>query len=137
MTKQEIIERDLPCRLTEAELLKKGDRLAAIELEIAELKDKRAGVSAEIKDLADERADLADAVDRKLEKRKVPCEWRKDFEAQRVVLVRLDTAEVVDERPLTADDRQVSLLTDGSDDDPPPRATKPESVKAKVTRHAH
>lgn len=133
----DVIERDLSCPLTKRELLSRGDRLAHIELEIARLKSERSALSADAKKLADERAVLSNVIERKSERRVVPCEWRKLFDENRVVLVRLDSGDIIDERPLTVDDRQLTLPSEPAEPTPSQRLTKPDSPKAKATRHAH
>lgn len=65
--------------------------------------------------------ELKAQVTTKKEHRLVDCEESKDFKRNMVEVVRIDTGEVVDSRPMTPDERQEEL-----DVDPPPAPDVPE-----------
>jgi hypothetical protein len=108
------IERNLPCKLTEAELLARGDAMAAAELKIDTLKAERRGVNAQIREQTDERNKLAHTIESELEHRPVICKWIADFTHNVFRLVRQDTGDEIETRPMTAADRQGALPLDGS-----------------------
>lgn len=152
-------QRELMCKLTEGEIIARGDEMAKAELEIDRLKETRRGVNGQIADLSTRRNKLATIIEEGEEARAVDCTWIEDFAKNVVRLVRQDTGAEVDTRPMTADDRQESLGLEAVDDvtgevvqvadsDAPPQpAPRPKSKKhskkngkAKArgnTRHAH
>lgn len=105
--------RDLPVKLTEAELLEKGDRIADIEFEIDGLVEQRKKLNRKIKDLNVERHNLSRDVDTGTEERQVACRWQEDYDQNCKHLVRQDTGETIDTVALTADDRAVEFDFDG------------------------
>lgn len=112
------VERELAVKLTEPELLERGDRQADCEIEIEGLKLERKRLNGEITRLATERARLAHIVDSKQEDRSVSCTWRASFETNSFVLTRNDTGEQIEARPMTAAERQGSLFgLDGGEAD--------------------
>ena len=137
-------ERELPVKLTEKELLARGDSMAECELAIETLKIERLQLNKRIKAQIDERGKLGHIIDREAEDRLIKCEWQPDYAKNVFRLVRLDTNEEVDTRAMTATDRQgvLSLDDDHLDDfdavddidTPPPR--KPSSRKPRATRKA-
>lgn len=108
--------RSVQVNLTEAERSERGKALArevdsytevesTMKLEAAkyreELKAKRAKIDL-----------LARVVDTGRETREVPCHWRAQHARGIAILVRADTSETVDTRPLTAEERQADLAFD-------------------------
>lgn len=119
-------ERELQVKLTEKELLARGDEMADCELAIETLKIERLQLNKRIKAHIDQRGKLGHVIDSGAEGRTVKCEWRPDFAKNVFRLVRTDTGEEVDTRAMTGTDRQGSLnvIDGGKDDDadtPPPR----------------
>jgi FtsZ-binding cell division protein ZapB len=128
-------ERRLEVKLTEVELIKRGDQMADAELEIESLKEKRKALNVAIQNAAGLRAELAHAIERGTEEQPVQCEWRPDYPKNVFRLIRLDTNEEVDTRAMTAEDRNAALPFGASgksddEDPPPPRSPKPRTRKA-------
>jgi hypothetical protein len=105
-------QRELPCKLTEPELLARGEEMSQAELKIAELKERRKGINGEIADNRAERKRLADIIDAGEEKRMVSCTWHDDFEHNVFRCKRDDTGDEVATRTMTVDDRQLALEVD-------------------------
>lgn len=102
-------ERELPVQLTEAELLERGETMAKAELRIEALKSERSDLTKLIGIEVDSRAKLAHVIDHGTEPRQVRCAWIERFEQNVWELVRQDTGELVDTRPMVAADRQSAL----------------------------
>ena len=118
MPEPDIEVRELSCKLTEAELLLRGDEMADAELRIEQLKLERSGVSESIKHQRELRRKLAGAIDAGKELRDVRCAWIEDFVHNCYHLVRQDTGEVIDTRAMTGDDRQEALFDGGEPGQP-------------------
>ena len=100
----------LPVKLNDDELLARGRQLvenmrktAAAE-EAREVENKKR--KSEIELLEEVTARLGGSISSGSEEREVECEMRKDYIHGSVTTVRSDTGEVVDERVMTADERQ-------------------------------
>lgn len=104
--------RELPCKLTAADLLLRGDELAACELAIASINEKRAKLSKRAGDKRKECFDLAAVIDRGEEVRDVRCVWIDDFTHATRTLVRQDTGEAIAQVTMTAEDRQLAMIAD-------------------------
>lgn len=104
-------DRFLKCKLDDAELRLKGDRLAeAIKtLDRLDAEKKAFNSAHKVKqDDASSRAlSLAEEVEHREEIRPVACYWM--AETHKWVCIRRDTGEVVDEQAITAADRQETL----------------------------
>jgi len=109
-------QRELACVLSEAEHGQRADTMARCELDIEVLEQQRRGVNGQIADLRAERARLAKIIDEREERRMVECSWIEDFSTKSYKLVRQDTGETVDVRPMTAKDLQGTLNVDGPND---------------------
>jgi hypothetical protein len=127
-------ERRLEVKLTEAELLRRGDDMAAAECEIEKLKEERKALNVSIQNAAGTRADLAHTIERGTEEQAVQCEWRPDYPKNVFRLVRLDTNAEVDTRAMTADERTVPMEFEDGADAPPPRSPKPRARKAAAAK---
>lgn len=103
-----VIERTLPVQLTQAELIERGQRMALAELKIETLKSERKMLNARITEQVELRAALGHTIDLGLEDRWVQCKWSADYQAKQWVLRRLDTAEQIETRTMTADDLQLT-----------------------------
>jgi hypothetical protein len=125
-------DRELQVKLTERELLQRGDEMAEQDINIEKLKLERSEYTSKINALGKRRNELAHTIERGTEARKVRCEWVEDFAKNVLRLKRLDTGEEVDTRPMTATDRQEDIF--GGDDDggedavPPPRSAKVKPI---------
>lgn len=107
-------QRELTCKLTDAEFEARSDEMADCELEWAKLKEERRGINGQIADCAAKRAKLAKAVDTREEKRDIACEWKRDLKQNAWVLWRTDTKphEQVDVQPMTGDELTGELFED-------------------------
>jgi hypothetical protein len=103
------VERKLPCKLTEDELLARGDAMAQAELEIEELRARRKALNTEIRDQVDLRARLAHVIEAGVEDRAVVCKWIDNFAANQSLLIRQDTGAEVESRTLTASELQTEF----------------------------
>ncbi len=105
-------QRELMCKLTEAELLQRGETMAEAELEIAKLKEERKGINGTIADLSATRNKLAKVIEDGEELRAVDCTWIEDIKQNVHNLIRQDTGELVTSRAMTAADHQLGLGLD-------------------------
>ena len=105
--------RRLPVKLTDDELLARGRQLVenmrktavAEEAREAENKKRKGDIA-----LLEEATGLLSAIiSTGTEEREVECEIRKDFIHGKVTTVRMDTGEIIDERIMTADERQETM----------------------------
>ena len=117
---RERVQRELPVRLTQTELLELGDKMSGIEIEIGRRKEDRKALNAQIHELSDERRKIAVLIDSGEETRLVRCTWIEDLAQNCKRLIRQDTGIEVDVQALTADDRQEAMFgeTPASDDAP-------------------
>lgn len=114
--------KEIPFDLTDDEVREYSEQLARGIQDIEGMKGARKievkQRNVEILELQDQVDDLADKVINRTELREVECEWRKDFDAAMMVMVRLDTLEIVDSRPMDEDEKQLGLpMQDGADKD--------------------
>jgi hypothetical protein len=106
----ETVVRELPCELTDAELLERGESMAACEGAVDELKAERRRLNASIREQSDRRADLAKIIESKTETRDVPCVWEPDYDLKRYDLIRTDTKAPVEQREMPEADLQMRLM---------------------------
>lgn len=128
-TQQELVKvprkitRDLPVKLTQDELAGVAKDIGRLNRErvkmegeakasAAQWKDRISGLDAQIADLAD----LADSGQRALP---VACEERHDYRRGEVQVVRLDTGELLESRPMTPAERQATLPLEQAPATPP------------------
>lgn len=99
--------------LTSEELLHRGNELSRRLEEIDALKGEAKSAAETFKGQIEERqADvlrLRSAIRSGREHREVQCTWERDDEKLTMALRRLDTSEVVESRPMTAEERQEKL----------------------------
>lgn len=107
-------KRMLHVQLTEAELLTRGEAMSKAELRIEALKEERSDLTKLIGVEVKARAELAHTIERGSEERSVRCAWIEDWSANAMNLVRQDTGETVDMRPMSALDRQLEIDVDDS-----------------------
>lgn len=105
---------ELPVILTTDELIERGGRLAKLEDVLNEHEahcesEKRKMKATEAQILA-ERAFLANVVRNKKEPRQVQVREVANFDTNMLAVIRQDTGEIVRDRPLTAEERQVNLF---------------------------
>jgi chromosome segregation ATPase len=105
-----VIVRELECALTQAELLERGDAMAACESSIEDLKSERRRLNASIREQSDKRGDLGKIIETKQETRDVQCKWIPDYEAKSYSLIRQDTGAEIERRDMPEADLQMRLL---------------------------
>lgn len=111
---KEVQHRELPVRLSAAEVAQRADDMAVKLAAIGELEERRKNVAAEFKEQIDtlrtEVGLLARQVRERSEQRDVECDLLLDFEAGTAELVRRDTGEVLGSRPLSPAEKQGNLF---------------------------
>jgi hypothetical protein len=122
-----LVVRELECTLTDAELLERGDSMAACESAVDELKAERRRLNASIREQSDKRADLAKIIEAKSETRDISCKWEPDYENRRYDLLRLDTNAAIEQREMPEADLQMRLI-------PPTPINKGAATKAAKTK---
>lgn len=109
----EKVTKNLPCKLTEAELKDFGRKLAVkcedIAAEESRQKDQKSEMKARLDGMESERAQLAIVVRRQEEQRDVECTETFDYELGKVTIVRTDTGDEIRVRPMTTEERQQVL----------------------------
>lgn len=105
--------RPLACRLTEEELLQKGQQLAEavedIQSEERRQTDIKASMKARLTALEARRDEVSVAIRRREEERDVEVDIWHDFARGIVQDIRRDTGEVIHYRPMSDDERQQGL----------------------------
>ena len=103
-------DRQLRVPLTEKELLEAGQKLAdalqtlvTLDNELQSFKEQIKGKVAEAEGKSSRFGSL---VRQKYEYRPVTCEIARDYTAKMLTVVRTDTGEIVEERPMTRDELQ-------------------------------
>jgi hypothetical protein len=108
--------RTLPVMLTEDEVKQKGDVLATRIEERAKLDGERKAASErfkeELKEIDGDIGSLARQLRERKEHRVINCMWERDDARFSMVLIRQDTGEIVDTRPMRDDERQGSLFAE-------------------------
>ena len=108
--------RILNCKLTEHELMERGEELAAELKGVAELIRERAAINAQIKPREQAVERLVTVFDTKEEAREVECDWRFDWPKGVKVLYRTDTFEEIERKEITEAERQIQLELNGQED---------------------
>lgn len=107
------VTRNLPCRLTEGELLARADDLSVVVQETTAEEGRQTDVKAQMKarltELDARKTRLAITIGRKEEYRDVEVEHLADLQAGTVSVIRTDTGESIETRPMTEQERQTSL----------------------------
>jgi len=115
MAKEVHIERTekvlhLPCKLTSSEFVERAQALAQTTADIASEESRadslKKQLNAKMAELEAKRQALSAVVQRGEEFRDVACEYTRDFDAGVVYTLRKDTGEIMDERPMRAEERQ-------------------------------
>ena len=104
----------LKCVLTEKEKIERGQQMAR-ELELcdaaeAEKKEVTDNLSKEIKKHYGAASSIGQVIRQGFEYRPVECEEERDFTNGVVRIIRLDTGAVEEEREMTPEERQASLI---------------------------
>ena len=113
MSEEVLIKDYLKCLLTEKEKTELSAKIAkAISDRTsaeAKLKEVSASIKAQIAQLDAEISEKALQINNGYEYRNVECRMDKDYRLGSVTITRLDTGEVIRERPMTAEERQMEL----------------------------
>lgn len=103
--------RTLEVDLTDEEVKQKGDILAARIAEHADVDQERKARALEYREqLAEIRGDIASLarqVRTRRDERVTACMWERDDARFSMILVRQDTGEIVETRPMRDDERQM------------------------------
>jgi hypothetical protein len=109
----------LACKLTDEELLRYGGELGSVIQDIAEEEDRQASLKQELKarlaGLEAKRTELATKLVRREELRDVEVQPERNYDANRYYEIRMDTGEIIKERPLSAEERQIGLKIEETD----------------------
>lgn len=138
MTQIQRFTRKLPCKLTPDEISQRKDSLVEIDRQINETLGAKARVMAEHNEaLRDKRATqrtLLENINTGTETREVDCWSEPDFPTNRMVTYRADNREQIEERALTADERQASMFdaNKGKDKGSGGGSKKPEPEGGKI-----
>lgn len=107
------IEMHLDCDLDDHEIADRARELGTAINRWRQLDDERKQAASRYRDelaaLDGDIRELAQIVATRTETRMVEVEHRPDYDARMMHVYRLDTGELVDSRPLTADEMQVEL----------------------------
>lgn len=103
--------RSLPVKLTEEELLARGDRAAYLDRReeelTAALNSAKSDYKHQIEAVIAERRALQERIRSKQEHREVECEQRMMYRLGKVIEIRIDTGEQISERPMLESERQL------------------------------
>lgn len=107
------VTRNLPCRLTDAELLDRADQLSVVvqetSAEEARQTDLKTQMKARLTELDSKKTRLAITIGRKEEYRDVEVELMADIQAGTVTVYRMDTSEAIETRPMSEQEKQATL----------------------------
>ena len=113
MSEEVLIKEYLKCQLTEKEKTELSAKIAKAISDRAsaeaKLKEVGASIKAQIAQLDAEISEKALQINNGYEYRNVECRMDKDYRLGSVTITRLDTGEVIRERPMTAEERQMEL----------------------------
>ncbi len=105
---------DLPCDLTQEELVKRGEALSSLISDHTLLESRAKEVSKEFKDKVSSIAltirEVSHVIANKRETRKVQCMKTWDYKRGVVEIHRNDTGELVSSRSMTPEERQGNLF---------------------------
>jgi len=116
LIEEEKLEKYLPCKLTEKELMDCARELAKLNQDLSATEDRKknvmADIQAQIKGLeADINID-ARKISTGEEHRPVPCIWERNFTRGLSRLIRQDTKEIIDQKEISQQERQDKLDLD-------------------------
>jgi hypothetical protein len=113
MTKTKTLTKSLPHRLTDEEMLNKGQEIAreVVLLDITEMEraDVLAGYKERLAEHHTKLSTLKNIVYSGSEYRDVECEERFYDSTGEVITIRMDSGEVIDTRPMTWAERQTRM----------------------------
>jgi len=113
MSEETLIKEYLKCLLTEKEKTELSAKIAKAISDRAsaeaKLKEVGASIKAQIAQLDAEISEKALQINNGYEYRNVECRMDKDYRLGSVTITRLDTGEVIRERAMTVEERQLEL----------------------------
>ncbi len=113
MSEEVLVKEYLKCQLTEKEKTELSSKIAKAISDRAsaegKLKEVSTSIKAQIAQLDAEISEKALQINNGYEYRNVECRMDKDYRLGSVTITRLDTGEVIRERPMTAEERQMEL----------------------------
>ncbi len=131
----EIVKEYLKCQLTEKEKTELSAKIAKAISDRAsaeaKLKEVSASIKAQIAQIDAEISEKALQINNGYEYRNVDCRMDKDYRLGSVTITRLDTGEVIRERPMTSEERQMQLP--GQKKERPARTKVPKKSVAATT----
>ena len=117
-----IVQRNCPIALTREEKIAYGKQLADLNQSYSEILAERKAANAEFKERLDELegriAFMARVLANGEEWRPVDCTWQYDFASNAKMLVRMDSGQTIETKPITAEERQLMLQMDPAVDLP-------------------
>jgi len=106
----EIIKLWLPCVVTDSECLELAKQMSQLCKQKDDVEAEKARVGREfqkrIKDLSGEISGIKDVINTGLVNRHIACEKAFDYRNKLCITTRIDTGEIVEERPLYEDELQ-------------------------------
>ena len=113
MSEEVLIKEYLKCQLTEKEKTELSAKIAKAISDRAsaeaKLKEVSTSIKAQIAQLDAEISEKALQINNGYEYRNVECRMDKDYRLGAMTITRLDTGEVIRERPMTSEERQMEL----------------------------
>lgn len=103
------VERELPVKLTEAELMKLGDQAAEDQRGIEHIKIELKSLSEDKRELEAQRTRKLHDIKAGVEQRLVKCHIEENLDKNVLRVTRDDTGEIIEERALTLAERQGEL----------------------------
>lgn len=107
--------RKLPVPLSQSELLVKAEELARKVRAAADIEDEKKAANSDFKTRLEELDmainELSEIVATKSEQRQVECALYENYGSATMELVRVDTGELIETRPMTEAERQAHLFT--------------------------
>ena len=126
--------RHLSCELTIDEIVDMASESAELEQRMRildeEMKEKAQEFKGKIKTAEGQVMRLSACIRSRSEERPVKCEQRFDYDEGVVRTIRLDTAEELDCRQLSEEEKQIEMDLDPE----PPKKDKPEKKKKKAAK---
>lgn len=119
----EVFQRVLPCRLTDAERMKRGIEIGELQEELQKSEDEFKGLKSDFdrkkKRIVERIKELGEITRTGKEDRAVDCQRRYDHSSDSVTEVRLDTLEEILRRDMNPSERQMFFNFVVTDDMPP------------------
>jgi len=112
------ITKSLPCKLKDDEVLKYGRDLARAHAELDRINNELDSIKADYKGKISEQdsliGKLSVRVHSGVETREVECEELRNWTKARLSVIRKDTGEVIEDRPMREDEKQMEVSLSGA-----------------------